>query len=761
MRNYNPAMGGEWKVRMKRGLAVNLAILLTVFFMMAPGVVRANSITDSSTQLPEIIKGMSLEEKVGQMFMPDFRQWDGKDVTEANQEIVQAISEHHLGGVILFRENLVNTEQTVHLVDQLQQAAGPLPLLIGTDQEGGIVNRLQSGTVMPGNMALGAARSTEASRSVGQAIGTELRALGININFAPVVDVNVNPDNPVIGVRSFGSDPQLVSDMGAAYIQGLHAAGVAATAKHFPGHGDTAVDSHLGLPSVPYDRPRLDAVELAPFKAAIAGGVDLLMTAHVTFPAIDSSTVISRLDNTPIYVPATLSDKVLTGLIRNELGFKGVVITDSLQMKAITDHFGSEDAVIRSVKAGTDIILMPSDLNRSYQAVLAAVKNGDIPEARINQSVERILALKLKLGLVEINNGKLQPGHEVTRSLEDKTTAALAVVGSTQHHALEQKVADQAVTLLKNEGNILPFKLSNGKKVVLLAPWQDRLDLMKQNLLQLTGEQSLQVDIKGFAYTDMENLNDEQKAAIAGADYVVLGSSSNDVNSRTPGKNWVPGYVVNAVDYCREQQKALAVIAIRNPYDIMYLADVPAYICIYGRAEGPNIPAGIKAVFGQLNPSGKLPVAIPKIDGGELYPLGYGLSYGSAGGGPAPASSPRVLLNGKGLTLEPAPILENGRCLVALRPVLEAMGWQVSWNQERQEVTVSSSGNIIIIKARASTALVNAQNIPLGAEARLVADRILVPLRFIAEVCGAELQWDSTTTTASLYYQPGNSTLEQ
>jgi len=609
----------QWLVR-------TLLILLASFSMIGLGVVRADATTDTSAQLQEVIKGMSLEEKVGQMFMPDFRKWDGKDVTEINEEIVQAISQHHIGGVILFKENLVKTEQSVCLVDQLQRASGQIPLLIATDQEGGAVYRLQSGTIMPGNMALGATRSTEASRSVGQAIGEELRALGINIDFAPDVDVNVNPDNPVIGVRSFGSDPQLVSDMAVAYIQGLHDAGIAATAKHFPGHGDTAVDSHLGLPSVPYDRSRLDTVELKPFKAAIAGGVDLIMTAHVTFPAIDSSTVTSQLDNTPIYVPATLSEKVLTGLIRDELAFQGVVVTDSLQMKAITDHFGPEDAVIRAVKAGTDIILMPADLDLSYKAVLAAVKSGEISESRIDQSVERILALKLKLGVVTINNGKLQPGQDISMSLKDKTTAALAIVGSDQHHALEQEVAYQAVTLLRNEGK-LPFKLSNGKRVVLLAPWQDRVDLMKQSLLQIIQEQSLQVNIKGFAYTDMKALNDEQKAAINNADYVVLASSSSDVSSRTPGKNWLPNYVANAAQYCRVRHKAFAVMAIRNPYDIMYIPDVPAYLCIYSRAEGPNIPAGIQAVFGQLNPTGKLPVAIPKSGGGELYPLGYGLSY--------------------------------------------------------------------------------------------------------------------------------------
>ena len=478
------------------------------------------------------------------------------------------------------------------------------------------------------------------------------------------------------------------------------------------------------------------------------------MTAHVTFPAIDSSMVISRLDNTPIYVPATLSSRVLTGLIRNTMGFEGIVITDCLQMKAITDHFGPEDAVIRAVQAGTDIILMPSDLGRAYQAVLAAVKNGIIPEATIDQSVTRILALKLKLGILEVNNGRLQPGDEVSRPLEGKINNALNVVGSLQDRSLEQEVAGQAVTLLKNEDNILPFKLSNGKKVVLLAPWQDRLELMMQGLMQIISDKSLQVDVKGFAYTDLAALNDEQKKAIDGADYVVLGSSSYDVDSRTPGKNWTPDYVKNAVDYCLDQRKAIAVVAIRNPYDIMYIPDVPAYICIYGRAEGPDIPAGIMAVFGELNPGGKLPVSIPNIEGGILYPLGYGLSYGSKAN-EYPAGPPRVLLNAQHLSLDPAPFLENGRCIVPLRQVVEAMGGQVSWDQERQEATVSWPGIIAVIKAGSSAALVNNQHIPMDVEARLQVDRMLVPLRFIAQIGMAELWWDSATSTVYMQLPPG------
>ncbi len=335
------------------------------------------------------------------MLMPDFRKWNGENVTEMLPEIEHLVKDYHLGGVILFRENVVTTEQTTRLVNDYQEAAEKFGLLMTIDQEGGIVTRLQSGTDMPGNMALGATRSTDISYNVGKAIGEELSALGINTNFAPVLDVNNNPDNPVIGVRSFGEDPDLVADMGIAYTKGLQSTGVAATAKHFPGHGDTDVDSHLGLPEVPHDKERLKEVELYPFQQAMDAGIDMIMTAHVTFPKIDDTKVISKKTGEEIALPATLSHKVLTELMREEMGFDGVITTDALNMNAITDHFGSVDAVIRAVKAGSDIVLMPVGLEEVRNGLLTAIEEGEITEERIEASVERILTLKLERGIIK------------------------------------------------------------------------------------------------------------------------------------------------------------------------------------------------------------------------------------------------------------------------------------------------------------------------------------------------------------------------
>jgi beta-N-acetylhexosaminidase len=304
------------------------------------------------SDIQEIVENMTIDEKVGQMLMPDFRNWQKQGETKAtgfiemNSEVASIIKKYHLGGVILFAENVVDTEQTVRLTDGLQMASPDLPLFITIDQEGGIVTRLQTGTNLPGNMALGAARNGNYAYQTGEIIGKELSSLGINVNFGPSVDVNNNPGNPVIGVRSFSSDPELVSKLGIQTIKGLQNQNMIATTKHFPGHGDTAVDSHYGLPLVSHDKERLRSIELVPFQKAIDAGVDMMMTAHVQFPAFDDTTYISKNDGQEIMVPATLSHKVITGLLREEMGFDGVVVTDALNMKAIADNFGQEEAVV-------------------------------------------------------------------------------------------------------------------------------------------------------------------------------------------------------------------------------------------------------------------------------------------------------------------------------------------------------------------------------------------------------------------------------
>jgi beta-N-acetylhexosaminidase len=333
------------------------------------------------------LKNMSLEEKVGQLFQVGFQ---SKSI---DREIKDLIENYHIGGVIYFTRNIENLEQTASLSKNLQQLAlnsgSGIPLFISVDQEGGKVRRIKDLTYFPANIEIGATGDKELSRKAAAVTAKELKGLGINVNLAPVLDVNNNPANPVIGERSFGADPILVAEMGVAYIKGLQAEGIIATAKHFPGHGDTAVDSHFDLPVINHSRERLDQVELYPFKKAIEAGVDSIMAAHIYFSTIEPEAGI----------PATLSKAVLNDLLREELNFDGVIITDDMEMGAIKNSFGTAAGAVKTIEAGADIVLISHSYDKQKQAIEAlikAVENGRISEKRIEESLRRIIKLKGK-----------------------------------------------------------------------------------------------------------------------------------------------------------------------------------------------------------------------------------------------------------------------------------------------------------------------------------------------------------------------------
>ena len=372
----------------------------------------------ASTRVDEMVGAMSTRDKVLQLLMPDFRDWTmeggkSENFKVMNDEVNAILDEYNFGGVILFAENVSGTEQTARLTEALQESAlqdasgdqNKVPMLIGIDQEGGIVYRLGTGTALPGNMAVGATRSEEYAKNVGQIIGRELSSLGINVNFAPVMDVNNNPRNAVIGLRSFSSDPKLVAKLSVATIQGLKEYNIAGAAKHFPGHGDTEVDSHFGLPKVDKSLAQLKEMELIPFQAAMDEGIDMIMTAHMMFPQLDAE------------YPATLSKKIMTDLVRTEMKYDGIVITDAMNMKAIVDNFGEVDATIRAIEAGVDIVLMPTILrnksditNKLEPMVQTLIEKADTDAdfmARVNQSAKRVLELKEKRGLLDYESKKL------------------------------------------------------------------------------------------------------------------------------------------------------------------------------------------------------------------------------------------------------------------------------------------------------------------------------------------------------------------
>lgn len=335
----------------------------------------------------EILNSMTPGEKIGQMFMVCFRG------TTPNEDIKTMIQQYKVGGVILFKENITDMEQLARLTHQLQQFnPSGVSLFIAVDEEGGRVSRLpKEAAGFPALKELGKKADPEEAYRIGRKMGNLLKKAGINVNFAPVMDVNNNPNNPVIGDRSFGNDPRLVKEMGINMMKGMQDAGIISCIKHFPGHGDTTVDSHDNMPVVKHDLEHLKQIEFYPFKGAVEEGADMIMTAHIKFPAID-----------PSGYPATMSKRILTDMLRKEWGFEGVVITDSMTMGAITKNFSLKEALIKSVKAGVDVILLPSETELQQEGIaimMDAVKHETITQKRINESVYRIIKLKIKYNL--------------------------------------------------------------------------------------------------------------------------------------------------------------------------------------------------------------------------------------------------------------------------------------------------------------------------------------------------------------------------
>lgn len=336
--------------------------------------------------IQDIIDNMDAAEKAGQLIMADFRtNADGTGMTVLSDEAKKAIEEYHIGGVILFAENLDTKEQTQQLTEDLQKASD-FGLLIGIDEEGGLVSRLNKSNIE--HEIFPPAAEIEDAAYAGRTIGKELAELGINVDFAPVADVNTNPDNPVIGTRAFSADPQAAASKVAEFITAIEETGVSACAKHFPGHGDTAMDSHLGETYVEHDMERLRSVEFVPFQQAITAGTDFIMVGHIKTP-----------NATADGLPATLSSEML-GILRNDLNFDGIIITDAMNMRAIVEAYGSGESAVMAVQAGVNVILMPANLTEAADALTAAIENGTISEERVNETLWHVLSLKYEKGIL-------------------------------------------------------------------------------------------------------------------------------------------------------------------------------------------------------------------------------------------------------------------------------------------------------------------------------------------------------------------------
>lgn len=520
----------------------------------------------NDTRLDEL----DLAEKVGQLFQVGFH---GTEATETIQELV---TDYHVGGIIYFSRNIETPRQTAALSNALQTEAANatgVPLLLSTDQEGGVVSRVPFGTVPPGQMAVGATGDAALARAVGTAVGNQLGVVGINMNFAPVLDVNNNPDNPVIGVRSFGSEPGPVGDLGSAVVTGLQEAGVVACGKHFPGHGDTAVDSHEAMPTVGHNRERLAAVELAPFRAAIDAGIDAIMTAHVNFPAVEPDTD----------VPATLSHRVLTGLLRGELDYDGVVITDCMEMNAIADGVGTVNGAVRAIQAGADVVLIshtPVQQKAAIDAVVDAVRSGDITESRVDESVRRVLRLKGNLG----------------RNVERTTVEAV----SADLVATADRVARKAITVVRDDAELVPLPNDSGAFI-----WDFPADRGSPAEDSVTNAGSLADDLADHGVSvrrhTFEGGSEAAERLPTVADHETVIACTFDVATK--------GDQAAVVRTALDANLPIAVLAMRNPYDLRAFPDAPTFLTTYDYSPA-MLTAAADVLTGRCEPRGTLPVTL-------------------------------------------------------------------------------------------------------------------------------------------------------
>lgn len=660
--------------RMKKVLASAMSLSM-VASMAVSGVGATTSRVDS------LLSNMSLRQKITQMMMVDFRQWKTadeeakSDFTKMNSEVQKIVEDYDFGSVIFFANNIKETEQSFDLTMDLQKAAtkdNGIPLLITTDQEGGIVYRLGSGTALPGNMALGATGDVNNAKIAGEIIGSELSSLGINTTLAPVVDVNNNANNPVIGLRSYGEDAEMVGKMASAEIEGLAEYNVIGCAKHFPGHGDTATDSHYGLPMVDKSKEELLNNELKPYQVAINQGIEMIMSAHILYPQLDSTTVYSEKTKQQEKLPSTLSHKILTNLLKEEMGFKGVVVTDAMNMAGIAATYDEVQAVKLAINAGVDLICMPtnitcledmSKLDAIIDGVEKAVNDGEIQESRLDDAVTRVLTLKENKGILD--------WKESNYSLEK----ALATVGCDENRAKEREIAAKAVTVVKNENNTLPLNVTKKSKVLLVAAENNQRSLMKYGAERAKNAGLIPdgAEVKVTRYMDRTLASDATVINADGSTYtssmtdlldwcdtLVVVSDNSGLNvAKAHYNNNYTGTPYNLVDYVEkaDASKTTVVISANKPYDVQMYPNADAIMAVYGSkgdpteqliggatgstsASGPNITAGVEVAFGVFGASGKLPVSIPKYvltttAAGEvgsfsdeiLYDNGYGITY--------------------------------------------------------------------------------------------------------------------------------------
>ena len=541
-------------------------------FLRAAAATALATCAPTTTPIPsgDVVGSMSLERKVGQLMSVAFH---GTKITSSLEAMIR---DRGIGGVILYSENFTDAAGLAKLVaelDQIARDARSLPLFFEIDQEGGPVIRINKGaTILPGQMALAATADPERSvRTAATISAAELRALGVNWNFAPVADVNDEPTNPIISNRSFSSDPARVSSLVTAAVQTYAAAGFFCCAKHFPGHGSTTTDSHTGLPKIEADRATLDRVELPPFRAAIAAGVPAIMSAHIVVPA---------LDPTP-ELPVTLSRTVMTDLIRSTLGFQGIIVTDDLEMGALK-NVGEAAAGLRAIQAGADYLLFRFDESaqlEGHRLIADAVRSGSISSARLDGSVRRIVDAKRRFGILD--------------GRRDQSAPDLAANART---ALE--LARGATTLLRNRG-VLPLR----GRILAVSPTNADISFFEgqATLGSVMAAKRSDAVSESLPLHPSASEIDRVVSASRAADVVVVGTTNLFAYPEQ-------------VDLVRAlaKQKPVALVALRGPYDILSVPEIAAYLCAYDSRE-PSLTAAAEVLLGERKPAGSLPAVVPGI----------------------------------------------------------------------------------------------------------------------------------------------------
>ncbi len=557
--------------------------------------------TEDEAWVERTLTGLTLRQKIGQLIMPWVLGDFAPEGSPSHDRILEYIEDQGIGGVIMSVGS--PTEVAAKLNDF--QAHSNIPLLVAADLETGAGFRMRGAVHMPGTielggatdfpslMAVGATADRQLAYEMGGITAREARAVGIHIPFAPVLDVNNNPDNPIINVRSFGENPEEVADLGAAFVRGVQENGAIATGKHFPGHGDTEIDSHLGLPVITHSRARMDSVELYPFARAIEAGMGAVMTAHISVPSLDGG----------VGDPSTLSSAVLTDLLRDEMEFDGLLFTDAMDMSAISRAHSPEEASVRAIEAGADVILMPPSVERAVEGIAVAVESGRIDASRIDASVRRILETKKQMGL------------DTDRVVQIDQIGQ--VVGIPAHTQVAAEIAERSITLLHNGGNLLPLLGTRSARVMSVS-FRRTSDVLagryfnarlRQTYPRLTTA-GLDVDSGPALYEGLLR-QARQQALVILSTYVTAFSQS--------GSLALPEELVDFAGHLTEIGVPHIVVSFGNPYLITELPDVRAYMLAWSGSEASQTAAA-QALFGEIEISGRVPTRIP-----PLYEIGDGI----------------------------------------------------------------------------------------------------------------------------------------